>query len=486
MAISGLSKIIRGTFSLSVSTVIRLVAGFAVTAIGTRYVPGDAYGVYFLLFGLVYLLESFGNFGLGISAARFIAGASDNKEEQSKIVNNLFTFRLITLILLGVIAVIGKKYFLSIYASDLFEKFYIFVPIMLFIRMIENILTSIMQGYQLYRKMALVEIITGVSNLILVILFVVMLDSGVEGFIIAMLVSLLVAIIIRLIIIPARIRLNIDRTIITKILKFALPLQGNDLLAYLIQKVNTLIIGALLNPVYIAYIEVAMKIPESMNNILDKVHSVYFPSISQLFGQGKHHEAEDVLNYLLRIVAFTVMAITLFFILFQNETTIILFSDKYLPSAPALGGLMMILSITSISSIIAASYVAIGRPIYLIIATFTATVNIVGCMVLIPNIGLMGSVYARLIGELLINPICFLCARREKIGIKMSMYLKPALIFVSCLILYYGLSIETLIIKLFILLAYLGLSLGFSVITIHDIQDIRQSIWPTTRQAFVK
>ena len=153
------------------------------------------------------------------------------------------------------------------------------------------------------------------------------------------------------------------------------------------------------------------------------------------------------------------------------------FSDKYMPSAPALGVLMIINSIGLISTILDASYTAHGQPVYLILVnSLVAVINVIGNFILIPVFGFMGSVYARLIAELVGNPISYLLARAEKIQVKLSLYLKPALIFFACLIVYYIFDVQAVLLKAAVLLAYLALSAAFSVVTVRDIRTVLTSM----------
>ena len=150
--------------------------------------------------------------------------------------------------------------------------------------------------------------------------------------------------------------------------------------------------------------EIAKKIPYSLIRITDAINSVYFPHINQLIGQGEKEEAERVLNNFLRIVATVTMFATFEIVLFQKDIMRIVFSEKYLPSAPGLGLFMLILSIGMLSQILDSGYLAAGYPAYVLLVNLTvASIAISGNLLMIPVLGFMGSIIARLIAEIVGN-----------------------------------------------------------------------------------
>ncbi|MBN1230778.1 MAG: oligosaccharide flippase family protein [Anaerolineales bacterium] len=476
-------KIIRGMFSLSVSALVRLVSGFLVTAIGARYVLEEDFGVYYLLYGLIFLLEVFGNMGLSLSAAKFVSGASHKKDYQSNIVNNLFTIRMIASVGISVIAWVGKDILLYLFPSELLRSLFYFVPILFTVRLMENIFKYIMQGYQLYRKMAIVEIIIGVSYLVFTVVFLVIFKMAVVGLILGMGVSLFLGLIIRIIYIPTRIRFAFDKEIMGQVVRFGVPLQINDMFNYAIERVNTLILGAMLNPAYVAFLEIAMRIPESLRSITDVFHSVYFPHLSELYSEEGENEATDMLHHLLRIFSFFSLFASLFFILYSNEIISLAFTDTYLLSAPALGIFMIIYAITLFSAVLDASFIAKGHSAYILVVNATvAAVNVIGNLLLIPSMNFLGSAISRLIAEMVGNPLSLFSARFNKIMINPMMYLKSVFIFLTCMGGYFLFHFENIYARAIFLVIYGVLGIAFSVVTFEDLRYLVSSIMPVFRR----
>lgn len=454
---------------MGVSTLVRMVLGFVSLVIVARVVPEEAYGVYFLILAIVYVLEVIGDVGLRLSAAKFIASAP-NDDEQRVIVNNLLTFRLLTVLIVSFLAIVGKPLILFFFHNELLSSLYIYVPILFFIQLTEETLSYIMQGFHLYRKMAVVQALTGLLNLALVMLFILFMDLDIEGLLLAYILSLSIAALLRLWMIPTPKDLAFDAGLIRRIIRFGLPLQGNDILSFVFQKVDVLILAALMSPVHIAYLEVAAKIPDYLRRLYYTLQSVYFPHMAELFARKHHIRAEDVLNNVLRVTSFSTMLCALVSVLFQREIMVVLFSEKYLPGAPALGVLMVVVGIGVASTILDTALISAGHPAYmLIIGLVTAVASILGNVTMIPPFGFMGAAYAKLLANVVANPVSVWCLRREKIGVRVDRYLKPAFLLAICVTIYLVLGWDTVVLRGSLIILFVALSMSFSVVTGSDI-----------------
>jgi O-antigen/teichoic acid export membrane protein len=476
-------RVIRGVMSMGASTVLSMMFGFLSVTVTARVIPEEQFGVYFLLLAIVYLFQVLGNFGLGLSAAKFVASASSDRERQM-IVNTLLAFRLLTVLAISLLAIVSKPLFLLFFPSELLLSLFIYVPVLFFVQLTEGTLSHIMQGFHLYKRMAFVQTLTGVLNFGLVLLFLLVLNLDVHGLILASILSLSAAALLRYRMIPTPKALAFDRDLIRRILRFGLPLQGNEVLSFIIRRVDVLILGALMSPAHIAYLEVAFKIPNYFERLYQALHSVYFPHMAELFAQSRRAEAEDVLNSFLRLAAFATMFCALAFALFQREVIVLLFSDKYLPSAPALGVLMIVVAIAVTSMILDDGLISVGRPAYLLIINLVmAVTSVLANVSMIPLFGFMGAVYARLAADIVTNPVSVWCLRREKIGVRVSEYLKPALFLVICLAIYLGLGWDTIVLRVLLISLFVVLCVAFSVVTSGDMLALLGSLRLPVRQS---
>ena len=113
--------------------------------------------------------------------------------------------------------------------------------------------------------MAVVEIVLGVVNFGFVIIFLFIFMLGLEGLIYAKGISLLFGIFVRLFYIPTKINLGFNKEIISKVFKFGLPLQVNDVLSYLIEQLDSLLVASLMDPINLCLYGDCKKDPIQLN-----------------------------------------------------------------------------------------------------------------------------------------------------------------------------------------------------------------------------
>jgi O-antigen/teichoic acid export membrane protein len=470
------AKVIRGIFSITISSMVRTLVGFLAIAIAVRVISENDMGVAFLLLALVSLLETIANVGLRMSSAKFIASAQ-TREEQADIVNNIVSLRIITIVAVVILSWLGKPVLLMLFPSEQLSGLYYFVPLVFSFQLSDSTLSYIMQGYQLYRKMAIVDALSGFINCILIIIALVVFKLGMEGYILAYLFSLVFGVCARLFLIPTRIKLSFDRQLIKKIFNFGLPLQINDIFTYIIEQIDTLMVASMLNPTNIAYIGVARKIPQNLNKIVNSNNSVYFPHLNQLISQGKKEETERFLNNFIRLTAGLTLLVTFEVFIFQNDIIRLVFSEKYIPSGPGMSIHMMVLSIVTVSQILDAGYVAGGYPAYVLIVNLVVASLVIACnWTLIPQWGFMGAIVARLIAEVVGNGVSFWAIRKAKIKVKLNPYLFPTFLMIVCLAVFYIVNIQALLFKCLMALTFPILLFCFSIITINDIKKVLNSL----------
>ena len=430
-------EVIRGMFSLSSSTIIVIGTGLLTSVIIAREVSEEEVGTYFLILAIIGLLEIIGNLGMRISVVKFIAGSSSD-DEKGHFVNNIVTLHLISVFIVGTVAWIAKPVLLLLFPSKILVNFYYFVPILFMVRLSENTFKNIMQGFQQYKRVAIIGVISGVINLFFVIVFVFLLKLGLRGLIFALLISLITGEIIRIFSLPVSVRFEFDPYTIKRILKFGLVLQGNDVLSYLINQIDTILVASMLNPISVSYIGIARKIPLSLKQIFTSISSVYFPHLTQLIGKGRLVDAEKFINTFLRLASAATLTLGFYAFLFQDEIILLVFGDKYNQSALGFGLTMIILMISSVNQILDIGYISAGRPGYVLIVNSTvALVGILGTLIMIPKYGFIGAVYARLLAELCGAPVSYWAVRKSNVNVHLISFLPQFLLMLICVICQY-------------------------------------------------
>ncbi|NLG52106.1 MAG: hypothetical protein GX552_18510, partial [Chloroflexi bacterium] len=111
-----------------------------------------------------------------------------------------------------------------------------------------------------------------------------------------------------------------------------------------------------------------------------------------------------------------------------------------------------------------------------------AVVSISVNLWLIPIVGFMGAVMARLISTTLANPVSVGCLYREKIRVRVMEYIKPVLFLAICVGLYLGLGWTSWPLKSLLLVLFIGLSSAFSVVGTKDVSAVLKTFRFPARQ----
>jgi len=154
---------------------------------------------------------------------------------------------------------------------------------------------------------------------------------------------------------------------------------------------------------------------------------------------------------------------------------------------PALGLLMIIFSISVASMILDYTLISADHPGYMLVISLADTIpSVLANFVLIPPFGFMGAVFAKLIANIISNPISVWCVRREQIGVRVSEYLKPMLFLMTCLGIHFGLGQDTIVSKGLLIGLFVTLCVTFSVITKRDLAFLLRTFRLPKRQPILE
>lgn len=466
------SRLISGTISTTGGNLSTLVLGMLTMVIAARQLPQEAFGVYALLLVLVAFLTQVTGLGLDLSIARLMA-LQETPVEERRLVNTSLLIRGVAMLLASVPATLGISALSSLFGATLPSELVGFVPVLFFLEGARAVMRSTFQGKLLFHSVALAAFISSLSNVVMVVVLLFPLNMGLAGLLYARAISSGMAVGYLLMRNPFPFRLELDRGQMKELLRFGMPLQANDILNFLFTRLDTLVIAALLGPADIAYYEIARKIPDSVAQLYDSFRTVYYPVLSRLIAQRSMEGAARLVNATTRLVAFAALLGALLVLLFGEQLIVLLFSEKYLPSAPIFTVLALALAVSLIGVTLGTALVAAGdsgKPALINIA-HTAT-SLAGNLLLIPIFGILGAAFANLAGTTLTNPMNLLLLKRRISGVEASNYLKPALAFLPCAAMAMAFQPDQLLQKLGLVLAYLLFSGLLGVFTRGDLATL--------------
>jgi O-antigen/teichoic acid export membrane protein len=472
---SFLSRFIKGVASLSFGTFFQIGLGFFGLLIAVRYVPEEQFGVFVLLQVSASFFVMFSGLALeNISVTKLITNSEE--DQKIEIVNTAICYKLLICIVMSLVILFCKPLLNNIFKSEQLSQLLIYIPLYYLLNSFYDFFLQVLQGFHKYREMAISQIINGSIKFILIVVFLIILKIGIIGLIYAFLISFAVSIVFQYFVVPVKKQLKLDPDLLRRIFKFGFPLGLNSVLTFIFMKIDRFMIGAMISPLGVAYYEIAARIPDTCHRMYHSFQLVFFPNMSELFAEKRYHEAEKVLNNSLRLISLVTVFATLLATLFQKDIVRLLFSDRYLESAPALPLLLFSLSVGIVGNILGTSLVALGqsdKPVKInLVDTIT---NVAGNLILIPYFGFMGAVYATIISRCATNPFNVWFLRKGGVKVQVSHYLKPMLVFGLCGFLFLIIKPENIIIKISIIGLFLVLCLVFSIIRRGDISTLFES-----------
>jgi O-antigen/teichoic acid export membrane protein len=469
------------TIWLGLASVFSIGLGLASTIVATRHFTTEVFGAFVLLQVIVSFLTQVSGFGLDLSIAKFVAGTEDIAQKRD-LVGTAILFRLGMIVVASVVATVARSLLSRLFGASLAADLLVYLPVLFLLESLRTLLKSILQGYLLFPRIAIADSITSLLNLLLLLAFVLFLGQGIVGLILARAGALSAACIFAYLSIPVRKKLVFRLDLFKDLVRFGLPLELNDIMTFVFTRIDTLIIAALLGPADVALYEIARRIPDSLRQLYEPFRSVYFAFISRLYALREQYQLERLLNESMRVISFGTLLGAAIALLFAKDIIGLVFSTRYLPSAPVFALLMINLSVALVANMMGTSLVAMGdsdKPAIINIAHTGA--SLLSTVLLIPPFGIMGAAVASMLGILAVYPLSMIFLRRRAPNVGVTPYLKPLLIFFCWAALGLLLKPATFLPRTGFVAFFLLLCLLLSVITKTDVsillRELRVTSW---------
>ncbi len=463
------AQFLKGVASTGIGNLSQVVLGFLGTMIVVRFISKEQFGVFVLLQVSAFFFVALSSFGLEcISVTRLIAGAEN--AQKAKIANTAMCYKILIDITISALILASMPFTSYIFKSEQLSQLVYFIPIVFLSYSFNQLFLSVLQGFHHYKKMAISQVIDSSLKLILILIFLILFKMDLMGLIYAVVLSSTASIIYQYSVLPLKKEIVFDSELYNKIFRFGFPLGLNNMLNFVFTKIDRFIIAATMSALGIAYYEVASKIPESSGSMYDAFRRVYFPTMSELISKGRRGDAEKLLNNSLRLISLVSLFAALGVTVFQKDIIRMLFSEKYLESAPALSLLMVSLSISLVGNVLGTSLVAYGqsdKPVKINVADMG--MSVVGNLLMIPIFGFMGAVYAAILSRCATNPLNVFFLKKVRVGVRVSQYIKPFFAFTLCYSVFMLFKPVTIVVRLILIIMFLILCVVLSVIKIDDI-----------------
>lgn len=400
MTPSFITRFLKSSMIVSVGTVLTLVFHFLTVTLLTRYVSELALGLYFLVLATALFLKIFANLGLDISLVKFLA--NENQAEKEEMVTIILILRLVMVLLFAGLVYLFGDWVLPLLGDGL-EPFTVYIPFIFIGHSLRELLLYLLQGLKQFKHMAIVRTASASMKFLLFLLFrnqltlttLLTVEFGMLG----------VSLLLQVWFIPFKAlgisKLNFNKQTAKKVLKFGLPLYISSLVTSLGGNSAIFIINFYLNPIGIAFYEIAQKIPEGVDGLLGSLETVYFPNLAELFAKGKVAEAVAVVNKTAVLLSILLTNICVGTFLFGEEILRLVFSERYASLGLALTLSMVTITFAIIANIFGYTLVSAEKPqTSPIVNSLTIGTFIIGNLILVPRFGFIGAIISGLIADL--------------------------------------------------------------------------------------
>jgi O-antigen/teichoic acid export membrane protein len=375
----------------------------------------EAYGLVVLALALVAntnLLEA----GFGLSVTKYVAEhrARGEQEELLKVVNtNLAVATAIGVVLALIVILINEVFLGRIFnipqelLPDAKALIRLLIP-MMFVDLWTVSIIRVAEGLQKFALARAMEFVKWSSRVLLVVLFV---SAGYglrgvgAGFLIAGVICLFVAyfgVIVR----EHGMRLSIgfmDIESFKKLLGFSVWVFLSKVFAFLSYRIDTIIIGIFLSPVYLTYYNVAFKIYETLQYVLSLASSTLVPVASELGAVMDSKKLSALVDRGTRYSTALILPAAIGVFIYMERIIELWVGEGFETSA--LLGRLFIVALMAIAPVAIGGVVMIGVNRLKVLVKFNAVataVNLALSLYLVQTVGVQGVVIGTVVGSFII------------------------------------------------------------------------------------
>lgn len=458
----------RGLLLTASSTGVVVISLFAETMIAARVLSTTDYGIYVLMLAVVNFFVTAVDFGFKAAVTQMIA--SGDRDKQAALANMAILARVVVVGVVAVLIWLARDMLLLFDSSGDLLRLASLVPVLLAVLSLDELLLSIVQGFQLYQRLAIAQISRTLLRLILSTLFLLVLHEGVRGLIYSWIIAYGLGIIYEFFAVPVPKRIVFRKALFIELVRFGMPLQGNRFLWFLFSRIDVLLLGTLIGPMGVAYYSVANKVPDALRRLADSFIAVYYPTVSALFADKRVKQAHWYLNHSLRLVSFLTALTALVSVVFGREIVRLLFSDKYLLSVTSFGLLMVAFHLMLTVNLLGYTLTAARQAVKSLVANVLLTITqIITDWLLIPILNFLGPAVAGNLSALLNMPVNILMLRRIGVQVTVSPLIKQTVLLLAFGGLAWWLQPQSFLLKGGILLAYIVACILLNTLSIEDL-----------------
>ncbi|WP_276301467.1 flippase [Halorussus lipolyticus] len=395
-----LSKGFRLTF---LGRIVHISANAALMVLLTRYLLQPAeYGLLFLGLSVVGVARLFSDLGLAKSAARYVSEFKENDPAQiPHVLLAALKYRLALVALVGGVLAVANQPIARFIGEPELAPLLLVGAGYLGVHSLSVFNSLLFQGFNRVEWSALVQIVNNANRVVFVVVFVFGLGLGAVGAMLGYLAGAGLAMLVGTAILYRKFYSRHEKAdspeegLSRRVLEYSVPLTVTKGAGVLNNKIDTILIGVLLNPAAVGFYTIAKQISSS---VLAPAGSLGFTISPELGEQKANEQLDRAAELYQQAVEYTLLlyipgAVGL--VLVAEPTVRVVFGEEYLSAVPVVQVFGAYVVLRAINKITTKTLDFLGRArIRAIAKGVTAGANFVLNLLLIPRFGVVGAGFA--------------------------------------------------------------------------------------------
>ncbi|WP_309221784.1 flippase [Halorussus sp. MSC15.2] len=365
----------------------------------------EEYGILFLALSIIGVARLFSDLGLAKSAARYVTEFKESDSSQVPYVfETALKYRLLFIGIVGCGLALGRHYVADLVGEPAVAPLLLVGSVYLGFHSLSVFNALLFQGFNCVSWSALVQVVNNVNRIVFAVLFVFVLGFGALGALLGYLVGAALGMCVGFVVLYKYFYSNYEKAdereegLSRRILEYSAPMTITRGAGVLNTKIDTILIGVLLNPAAVGFYTLAKQISSSLTVLAG---SLGF-SISPTYGEQKVNERLDQASRMYRkTLEYTLLLYlpgAVGVIIVAEPTIRIVFGEAYLSAAPVLQVLGIYVVLRAINETTTKALDFLGRARVRAVAKgSTAVANFLLNLVLIPMLGVIGAAVATVI-----------------------------------------------------------------------------------------
>lgn len=394
-------KVIKNSFIYTVSNILLKACGFFLIPIYTRFLSTEEYGIIGVVQGFSSVAIYLVMFSLFSAVLRFYADIKDNREKVKKYIGTIFTFCIFTNVIFLLVCFCGQKIVSHVFFSGI--DFFPIVVLSLVYTSVLSLYTlyqDILKSMQLARKSAITSFLYFAVQFVLCIVFVIAFRGGATGTIFAFLLTQVIFCGIAFWDLKKMdvFQFCIDREMLKESLKYSIPIIPHNLSTYIAQYISKLFISGSHSLATVGIFNLALQFGLVADTVQGSVNAAFQPWFFEQLNNEQSVSKKNIVD-LTKILTWAYCFVFILIGFFSKEAIEIISSKEYHEAWKV----VPLIVLTYAIKIPYYFYVSVlffykkATSKVFLITVSTSILNIIFSAWLIPEYGMLGSVFADII-----------------------------------------------------------------------------------------